>query len=68
MRRTTMLAVAVALALTLLGLGGCETAYGPKPFGNDQFNVGLGSALSTKHFGGYPVRGGNIVLRTRVSF
>ncbi len=66
MRRTTMFAL--ALALTLLGLTGCETAYGPEPFGNDQFNVGLGSAPATVQYGGYPVRGGNILLRTRMSF
>ncbi len=66
MKRTTMFAV--ALALTLLGLTGCETAYGPKPSGNDRLNVGLGSAPATKQYGGYPVRGGNILLRTRVSF
>ena len=59
---------AVALALTLLALAGRETAYGPKPFGNDRLNVGLGSAPATKQYGGYPVRGGNILLRTRVSF
>ena len=66
MRRTTMFAV--ALALTLLGLAGCETAYGPKPLGNDQFNVGLGSPPAANQYGGYPVRGGNILLRTRMSF
>ncbi len=66
MRRTTMFAV--ALALTLLGLAGCETAYGPKSFGNDRLNIGLGSAPTTKQYGGYPVRGGNILLRTRVNF
>ena len=66
MRRTTMFAV--ALAVTLLGLAGCESAYGPKPFGNEQFNVGLGSAPATKQYGGYPLRGGNILLRTRMSF
>ncbi len=66
MRRTTMFAL--ALAVTLLGLAGCETAYGPTSLGNEQFNVGLGSATATKHYSGYPVRGGNILFRTRVSF
>ncbi len=66
MRKTTMFAM--ALALTLLGLAGCETAYGPNPSGSDRLNVGLGSAPATKQYGGYPVRGGNILLRTRVSF
>ncbi len=68
MRRTTMFAVAVALALTLLGLAACETVYGPKPSGGDRLNVGVGSAPATKQYGGYPVRGGNILLRTRVRF
>lgn len=66
MRRTTMFAM--ALALTLLGLGGCETAYGPKPSGNDRLNVALGSAPTTKHYGGYPVRGGDILLKIQMSF
>ncbi len=66
MRRTTMFAV--ALALTLPGLAGCGTAYGPKPFGNDRLNVGLGSAPAAEQYGGYPVGGGNILLKTRVSF
>ena len=66
MRRTTMFAV--ALALTLLGLGGCETAYEPKPSGNDLLNVALGSAPTTKHYGGYPMRGGNILVKVRMSF
>ncbi len=66
MRRTTMFAV--VLALTLLGLAGCETRYGPKSSGHDRLNVGIGSAPATKQYGGYPVRGGNILLRTRVSF
>ncbi len=66
MRRTTMFAV--ALALTLVGLAGCETGYGPKPSDNDRLNVGLGSAPTTKQYGGYPVGGGNILLKTRVSF
>ncbi len=66
MKRTTMFAV--ALALTLLGFGGCETVYGPKPSGNDRLNVGLGSAPATKHYGSYPVRERNILLKTRVSF
>ena len=66
MRRTTMFAV--ALALTLFGLAGCETAYGPKLSGNDRLNVGLGSAPATKQYGGYPVRGDSILLRTRVNF
>ncbi len=66
MRKTTMFAM--ALALTLLGLAGCETAYGPKPSGSDRLNVGLGGAPATTQYGGYPVRGGNILLRTRVSF
>ena len=68
MRRTTMVAVALTLTLTLIGLAGCETAYGPKPSGSDRLNVGLGSAPATKQYGGYPVRGGNILFRTRVSF
>ena len=59
---------AVALALTLLGLAGCETAYGPKPFGNDRLNVGLGNAPAAKQYGGYPVPGRNILLRTLVRF
>ncbi len=66
MRRTTMFAV--ALALTLFSLAGCETAYGPKTSANDRLNVGIGSAPAAKQYGGYPVRGGNILLRTRVSF
>ena len=66
MRRMTMFAV--ALALTLFGLAGCETGYGPKPSGNDRLNVGLGSAPATKQYGGYPVPGSNILLRTRVNF
>ncbi len=66
MRRTTMFAV--ALALTLFGLAGCETGYGPKSFGSDRLNIGLDSAPATKQYGGYPVGGGNILLRTRVSF
>ena len=66
MRMTTMFAV--VLALTLLGLAGCETAYGPKPFGKDRLNIGLGSAPATKQYGAYPVRDDNIVLRTRVNF
>ena len=66
MRRTTMFAV--ALSLTLIGLAGCETAYGPKPSGSDRLNVGLGSAPPTKEYGGYPVRGRNILFRTRVRF
>ncbi len=66
MRRTTMFAA--ALALTLLGLAGCETGYGPKPSGGDRLNVGVGSAPATKQYGGYPVRGGNILFRTRVNF
>ncbi len=66
MRRTTM--VAVALALTLIGLAGCETAYGPKPSGGDRLNVGLGGAPATKQYGGYPVRGESILFRTRVRF
>ena len=66
MRRTTMFAV--ALALTLLGLAGCETGFGPKPSGNDRLNVGLGSAPVTKQYGGYPAREKNILFRTRVSF
>ena len=66
MKRTKMFAV--ALALTLLGFGGCETGYGPKPSGNDRLNVGLGSAPATKQYGGYPVPGGDFLLRTRVSF
>ena len=66
MRMTTMFAA--ALALTLLGLAGCETAYGPKPFGNDRLNIGLGNAPATKQYGAYPVRDDNIVLRTRVKF
>ncbi len=66
MKRTTMFAV--ALALTLLGFGGCETVYGPKPSGNDRLNVGIGSAPATKQYGGYPVPGSNILLRTRVNF
>ncbi len=59
---------AVALALTLVGLAGCETAYGPKPSGGDRLDVGLGSAPATKQYGVYPVRGSNILLRTRVNF
>ncbi len=59
---------AVALALTLLSLEGCETGYGPKPSANDRLNVGIGSAPTTKQYGGYPVRGGNILFRTRVRF
>ncbi len=66
MRRTTMFAV--ALALTLLGLAGCETAYGPKPFDSDRLDVGLGNAPATKQYGGYPVAGGNILFRTQVRF
>ncbi len=66
MRKTTMFAL--ALALTMLGLAGCETAYGPKSSGNDRLNVRVGSAPATKQYGGYPVRGGNILLRTRMSF
>ncbi len=66
MRRMTMFAV--ALAMTLIGLAGCETGYGPKPSGNDRLNVGLSSAPATKQYGGYPVRGGNILFRTRVNF
>ncbi|MFQ5494436.1 MAG: hypothetical protein ACE5FR_12680 [Rhodospirillales bacterium] len=66
MRRTTMFAV--ALALTLLGLAGCETAYGPKAYGVDRLNVGVGSAPATKPYGGYPGRGKNILFRTRVNF
>jgi len=66
MRRTTMFAV--ALAVTLLGLAGCETAFGPKASGSDRLNVGVGSAPETKQYGGYPVRGRNILFRTRVSF
>ncbi len=66
MRRTTMFAV--ALALTLLGLGGCETAYEPKPSGTDRLDVALGSASTTKQYSGYPVRGGNILLKVRMSF
>ncbi len=66
MRRTTMFAV--ALALTLLGLAGCETAYGPKSFGNDRLNIGLGSAPTTKQYGGYPAPSGDILFRTRVKF
>ena len=66
MRRTTMFAV--ALALTLIGLAGCETAYGPTPSGGDRVDVGLGSAPATKQYGGYPVRGESILLRTRVRF
>ncbi len=66
MRRTTMFAL--DLALTLLGLAACETAYRPEPFGNDQFNVGLGIAPAANQYGGYPVPGGNILLRTRVNF
>ncbi len=59
---------AVALALTLLGIAGCETGYGPKPSGNDRLNVGVGSAPATKQYGGYPVRGCNSMFRTRVKF
>ncbi len=66
MTRTTMFAV--ALALTLPGLAGCETAYGPKPFGDDRLNVGLGNAPAAKDYGGYPAPGGDILLRTGVSF
>ena len=66
MRRTTMFAV--ALALTLIGLAACETAYGPKPSGGDRLDVGLGSAPATKQYGGYPVRGESILFRTRVRF
>ena len=66
MRRTTMFTV--ALALTLLGLGACEMPYGPKPPGNDRLNVALGSAPTTEHYGGYPVRGGNILVKIRMSF
>ncbi len=66
MRTTTM--VAVALVLTLLGLAGCETAYGPKPLGSDRLNIGVGSAPATKQYGGYPVREKSILFRTRVSF
>ncbi len=66
MRRTTMFAV--ALALTLLGLTGCETAYRPMSFGNDRLNVGIGGAPAAKHYGGYPAPGGDILFRTRVNF
>lgn len=66
MRTTTM--VAVALVLTLLGLAGCETAYGPKSLGNDRLNVGVGSAPAAKQYGGYSVRDKSILFRTRVSF
>ena len=66
MRRTTMFTV--ALALTLLGLGGCETAYEPKPSSTDRLDVALGSASTTKQYSGYPVRGGNILLKVRMSF
>ena len=66
MRMTTMFAV--VLALTLLGLAGCETAYGPKPFGKDRLKIGLGSTPAKIQYGGYPVRDDNILLRTRVSF
>jgi hypothetical protein len=59
---------AVAVALTLLGLAGRETGYGPKSFGSDRLNIGLDSAPATKQYGGYPVGDGNILLRTRVSF
>ena len=66
MRRTTMFAV--ALALTLLSLEGCETAYGPKPSGSDRLNVGVGSAPTAKEHGGYPLPGKNFLFRTRLRF
>ncbi len=66
MRRLTM--VAVVLALTLIGIAGCETAYGPKPSGSDRLNVGLGSAPATTQYGGYPVRGRDFLFRTGVRF
>ncbi len=59
---------AVALALTLLGLAGCETAYSPKPLGNDNLNFGVGAAPTAKQQGGYPLPDKNFLFRTRVRF
>ncbi len=59
---------AVALALTLLGLAACETAYGPKPSGSDKLNFGVGAAPTAKQHGGYPLPGKSFLFRTRVRF
>ena len=67
MKRTKMFAM--ALALTLLGLAGCETAYGPNPFDNDRFKLGFGSApTAATRDGGYPMPDGNVLLWTRIKF
>ncbi len=59
---------AVALALTLLGLAGCETAYAPNPLGNDKLNFGVGAAPAAKQHGGYPLPDQNFLFRTGVRF
>ena len=59
---------AVALALTLLGLAGCETAYAPKPFGNDKLDLGVGTAPAAKQHGKYPLPDKSFLFRTWVRF
>ncbi len=59
---------AVALALTFIGLAGCETAYVPKPFGNDKLNFDVGTAPTANKLGAYPLPGTDFLLTTRVRF
>ena len=59
---------AVALALTFIGLAGCETAGVSNLFGNDRLNFGIGNTSTSKQYNGYPQPGSNVLVRTRVSF
>ncbi len=59
---------AVALPVTFLGLAGCETAGVSNLFGRDNLNFGVGGPANTNQYTAYPLPGGNVLIRARVSF
>ena len=52
----------VALALALTGLAGCEAADPSNLFGQDYYNIGVGSPSITHHFGSYAKSDGASVV------
>ena len=58
----------VALTLTFLGLAGCETSGVSNRFDRDNFNFDVGGPANTDQYTAYPLPGGNVLVRIRMSF